>query len=76
MDSFDLVISGHTHGGRLRLFGKGLFSPGQGFFPKYTKGLINEHLISAGVSNTAFIPHIGNPREICLVRLKGYNDES
>lgn len=75
MDSFDLVISGHAHGGQLRLFGKGLFSPGQGFFPKYTKGLSKNHLISAGVSNTAFIPRIGNPREICFVRLKGYNYE-
>lgn len=75
MDNFDLVISGHAHGGQVRLFDKGLFSPGQGFFPKYTKGLIKNHLISAGVSNTAFIPRIGNPREICLVRLKGHKDE-
>lgn len=44
MVSFDLVISEHVHGGQLRLFGKGLFSPGQGLFLKYTKGLIRKHL--------------------------------
>lgn len=64
-----LVISGHAHGGQIRLFGKGLFSPGQGLFPKYTKGLYGNHLVSAGVANTAFLPRFCNPREICVINI-------
>ncbi|MBO4798269.1 MAG: metallophosphoesterase, partial [Candidatus Methanomethylophilaceae archaeon] len=26
-----LIVSGHAHGGQIRLFGQGLFAPGQGF---------------------------------------------
>ena len=36
---FDLVLSGHAHGGQWRLGKHGLISPGEGFFPKYTSGL-------------------------------------
>lgn len=36
---FDLVLSGHAHGGQWRLGRRGLISPGEGFFPKYTSGL-------------------------------------
>ena len=75
LDRFDLIISGHAHGGQIRLLGKGIFAPGQGLFPKYTKGIYGKHLISAGVSNTAFIPRIGNPREIYLVHLKEDEDD-
>ena len=35
----DLVLSGHAHGGQIRLFGRGLFSPGQGLLPFYTGGI-------------------------------------
>ena len=31
----DLILSGHAHGGQFRLFGRGLFAPGQGFLPRY-----------------------------------------
>lgn len=35
----DLILSGHTHGGQIRLPIIGaLVAPGQGFFPKYDKG--------------------------------------
>lgn len=34
----DLILSGHFHGGIVRLFGKGLVSPQFKFFPKYCKG--------------------------------------
>lgn len=37
---FDLMLSGHTHGGLIRLpIIGGLYAPNQGFFPKYSKGL-------------------------------------
>ena len=36
----DLILSGHTHGGQVRLpFIGSVVVPGQGFFPKYDKGL-------------------------------------
>lgn len=53
---YDLVFSGHAHGGQARLFGQGLIAPDQGFFPKYTAG---KHvaggtamIISRGVGNS------------------------
>ena len=70
--SADLIISGHVHGGQIRLFGHGLFSPGQGLFPKYSKGLYHEKLIvSAGLANTGgiFIPRVFNEPEILLIKL-------
>src|SRR5699024_7580383 len=36
----DFVFSGHTHGGQVRLpFIGALWAPGEGFFPKYDKGV-------------------------------------
>ena len=64
----DLVVSGHTHGGQWRFFGHGIFAPGQGIFPKYTKGFYNRNLlVSAGMTNTAPIPRFFNPTEIVIV---------
>lgn len=36
---FDLALTGHAHGGQVRLFGRGLYAPNQGWFPKYTSGV-------------------------------------
>lgn len=49
----DLVLSGHAHGGQIRLFGQGLFAPGQGILPKYTSGVHENMIISKGLANTA-----------------------
>lgn len=69
--SVDLVVSGHAHGGQWRLFGRGIFAPGQGIFPRYTKGLYNGRLlVSAGLSNKTFIPRIFNPRQLVIIKLK------
>lgn len=70
---FDLICSGHAHGGQLRWNGKALFAPGQGLFPKYTHGLVmtskGEWIISAGLSNTVKIPRFHNPKELVLIHL-------
>ncbi len=36
---FDLVLSGHAHGGQVRIGSQGLWSTSQGFLPKYTSGV-------------------------------------
>lgn len=70
--SIDLILSGHAHGGQIRLFGRGLFSPGQGIFPRYTKGMHDGRLIiSAGLANTVRkIPRLFNPTELVYINLE------
>lgn len=69
-DTFDLVLAGHVHGGQWRIFGKGVFAPGQGFFPKYSHGIYDGRLIvSSGASNTVDIPRFGNPCELVMIEL-------
>lgn len=66
-----LTLSGHAHGGQWVLFGKAIFAPGQGMFPKYTAGIYeNRLLVSRGMSNHTWVPRIGNPCEIILLTLK------
>ena len=68
----DLVLSGHAHGGQWRIFGRGVYAPNQGLFPKYTSGIHDgKHIISRGVSNSVFpIPRIFNPTEIVYINIK------
>lgn len=67
---FDLIISGHAHGGQVRLFGQGILAPGQGLFPKYVQGIYdNRLLVSAGIGNPVCLPRFGNPKEILYVHL-------
>ena len=52
----DLVLSGHAHGGQVRLpFIGPVYSPSQGLFPKYTSGLYKEGntqmYVSRGIGN-------------------------
>lgn len=67
----DLVVSGHAHGGQWRMFGRGLFAPGQGIFPRYTDGLYeNDHLlVSRGLSNRSPLPRLFNSKQTLLVHL-------
>ena len=66
-----LTLSGHAHGGQIRLFGQGLYAPGQGFFPKYTGGLYEERLlVSRGLSNNSLIPRLFNPPELVYLDLQ------
>ena len=68
-DKVDLMLSGHAHGGQCRIFGHGVFAPGQGFWPRYTKGVYerNRLIVSAGLSNTASIPRLFNPTEVVFI---------
>ena len=71
---FDLVLSGHAHGGQFRLpFVGGLIAPGQGFFPEYDSGVYIENgttmVISRGLGNSRFPIRFNNPPEIVVVEL-------
>ena len=67
----DLVVSGHAHGGQWRFFGRGVFAPGQGLFPKYTSGVYDGRLVvSRGLKRTTIPPRIFNPREVVIIDVK------
>lgn len=66
----DLILSGHCHGGQIRVRNRGVFAPGQGLFPKYHHGVYDGRLVvSAGCANTASIPRYGNEPEVVVLRL-------
>ncbi len=72
----DLVFSGHAHGGQIRIpFIGGILSPNQGFFPKYTEGMITEDnttmIVSRGLGNSLFPFRIFNRPELIVVELNG-----
>lgn len=69
--AINLILSGHAHGGQIRIWNRGIYSPGQGLFPKYTKGLYDGRLVvTAGGSNTASVPRWGNPCEAVMIHLE------
>lgn len=65
----DLTVCGHAHGGQWRIFGHGVYAPGQGIFPKYTSGVLEGRcVISRGLGNHTRIPRIFNPTELVIIR--------
>ena len=69
--NIDVVLSGHAHGGQWRIFGHGIYAPGQGLFPKLTSGIHDGRLVvSRGIGNHVKIPRIFNSPEIVLVTIE------
>ena len=67
---FDMVVAGHAHGGQIRLGTQGVYAPGQGLLPKYTRGVYDGKMyVSAGAGNPARMPRWNNPCEILLIRV-------
>ena len=69
-----LVLSGHAHGGQIRLPGiGGLIAPGQGLFPKYTDGKYEENgttlVVSRGVGNSVLPLRVNDRPQIVVVQL-------
>lgn len=72
---YDYIFSGHAHGGQIRLpFLGGLFSPGQGVFPKYTSGVHDagdgKMIVSRGLGNSSFPVRVFNRPEIVLAEIQ------
>lgn len=79
---FDLILSGHMHGGQFRIPGiGGVVSPktnfmdkGRIFFPKYFGGEYSlnntKMIVSRGVGNPTILPRVFNRPEISTVILK------
>ncbi|MBE6668783.1 MAG: metallophosphoesterase [Ruminococcaceae bacterium] len=70
---FDLVLSGHNHGGQVQIpfTGKGLFTPTDGFFPEYDGGEYSLSddtvmIVSRGLCKD-LLPRVFNPPELITV---------
>lgn len=73
--NMDLVLSGHAHGGQIRLpLTDGMYAPGQGFFPELTAGQHTieqtKMIISRGLGNSLFPFRIFNHPELIVVTLR------
>ena len=75
---YDLVLSGHAHGGQVRIpyLLNGLYAPGQGLFPKYAGGYYKlggntNFIVSRGLAIYPSLPRVFNPPEILSITLLG-----
>lgn len=72
---FDLTLSGHAHGGQVRLpvLG-GLLAPGQGILPEYDSGLFEHETggmmyVSRGLGNSVFPIRLFNRPEMTVLEI-------
>ena len=67
---FALQLSGHTHGGQVRLFGWSPVTPSR-YGPRYTYGVVSEGdgvmVVSGGLGCTLYPVRFGMPPEITLI---------
>ena len=72
---YDLVLSGHAHGGQFRLpvIG-GLYAPGQGILPEYDSGVYTDGrtdmVVSRGIGNSGFPIRFNNNPEVILLTIR------
>ncbi len=72
---FELVFSGHVHGGQARIpGGRGIISPDVEFFPEYDGGVFvrkkSVFVVSRGLIFFAHMPRFFNPPELVFVTLR------
>lgn len=70
----DLTLSGHIHGGLIRIPGVGgLLSPERKFFPKYSKGQYeikdSKLIVNRGLGGKPLLPRVFNKPEISVITL-------
>ena len=76
---FDVVFSGHAHGGQVRIpFIGGLVAPNQGLFPEYSSGMHDADnatmIVNRGLGNSIIPLRVFNRPEIVVVTLKRVNN--
>ena len=76
---FDVVFSGHAHGGQVRIpFIGGLVAPNQGLFPEYSSGMHDVDnttmIVNRGLGNSIIPLRVFNRPEIVVVTLKRVNN--
>lgn len=72
--SVDLILSGHTHGGLVRLpFIGGVIAPIQGWSPKVDYGEYtfynSKMIVTSGLAGYHSLPRVFNKPEVCLITL-------
>lgn len=71
-EGFDLVLTGHAHGGQLRIFGRGLWAPDQGLLPKFTSGFYSsgdgQMFVSRGLAK-GLLPRFLNRPELAVIEI-------
>lgn len=76
----DLTLSGHLHGGIIRIPGiGGLITPQAKLFPKYDRGLFEQNgkymVVSAGLGEHTVPIRIFNPPQLVCVTIKGTGED-
>lgn len=75
-DELDIILSGHTHGGQVRLpLIGGVIAPDQGFFPKYDKGIYELEsgttlYIDSGLGTSLLPIRFLNEAQVSMVTIK------
>lgn len=71
---FALAVCGHAHGGQVRFSKRGLFAPGQSFFPKYISGAYTvgklQMVVSRGLGDSSLPIRLNNPPHLPVIILK------
>ena len=70
----DLILSGHVHGGIIRIAGHGVISPSYHIFPKYDAGIFEKDdvkmLLGRGLGSHSINVRMFNTPELLMVALK------
>lgn len=74
-EGYDLVLTGHSHGGQIRLpFIGGLVAPHQGVFPEFDGGLYEsantKMIVSRGLGNSLFPFRIFNKPDVVIIEFE------